>query len=56
MKYSPESLKQKAIFLLNLKSQNDGRYMEFCFRLMMKTGRPMSDVERMIYNYAKGII
>lgn len=56
MKYSQETLKKQALFLLDLKQKKDPRYMEFCLTLMLKMRINQHQVETMILNYSRGQI
>jgi len=53
MKYSQENLKKMAKTLLIAKQNNDTRYLEFCFAMMVRTGVPLEIIEQKIIEFAK---
>jgi len=56
MKYSKKEIQKKAMFLLKLKHAGDMQYIEFCTRMMLKSGQTMSFIERKIKEYALGVV
>ena len=53
-KYSKEELKKMSEILLEAKSCNDDRYLEFCFAMMVRTGAPLEVIEDKIIEYSQG--